>query len=106
MNVYLDDKRPCPEGFHLARTVKECIALIKSNKVETLSLDYNLGYGKPKGYEVVKYMIANQVYARKIIIHSASPFGRKRMFKLLQKHKPRQVSIYIRPALQALTKQE
>jgi hypothetical protein len=51
-------------------------------------------------------MIANQVYARKIIIHSASASGRKRMFNTLQKHKPRQVSIYIRPALQALTKQE
>lgn len=97
MNVYLDDKRPCPPGFRLARTVKECIELIKSNKIATLSLDYNLGYGNPTGYEVVKYMIANHRYARKIIIHSASPFGRKRMFKMLQKHKPRHVFIYIRP---------
>lgn len=106
MNVYLDDKRPCPSGFHLARTAKECITLIKSNKIATLSLDYNLGYGNPTGYEVVKYMIANHLYPRKIIIHSASAFGRKRMFKLLQKHKPQHVSIYIRPALQAFTKLE
>ncbi|CAM4321901.1 cyclic-phosphate processing receiver domain-containing protein [Paenibacillus alkaliterrae] len=99
MDVFLDDKRRCPPGFCLVRTAKDCIALLKTNTIATLSLDYNLGYGKPTGYEVAKYMTANNVYADKIIIHSADSLGRHRMFRLLQKHKPEHVLIYIRPAI-------
>ncbi|MCZ8515330.1 cell division protein FtsJ [Paenibacillus filicis] len=97
INVYLDDMRPCPKGFILARTVESCIELISSKKLDTLSLDHDLGFGKPSGYEVVKFMIANKIYAKKIIIHSANPFGRLRMFNLLVKNKPKEVELYIRP---------
>lgn len=97
MNVYLDDKRPCPPDFLLVRTAKECIALIKNNKLATISLDYNLGRGNPTGYEVAKYMSANNVYANTIIIHSADSVGRKRMARLLRKHMPEHVLLIIRP---------
>ncbi|WNQ14018.1 hypothetical protein MJA45_13665 [Paenibacillus aurantius] len=97
INVYLDDMRPCPKGFILVRTVEACIKLISLKKVNTLSLDHDLGFGRPSGYELVKYMVTHKIYAKKIIIHSANPFGRIRMFKLLEKHKPAQVELYIRP---------
>ncbi|MEK8132942.1 cyclic-phosphate processing receiver domain-containing protein [Paenibacillus filicis] len=97
INVYLDDIRPCPQGYQLARSVESCMELIRSKKLDTLSLDHDLGFGKPSGYELVKFMVANNIYAKKIIIHSANPFGRLRMFKLLQKHKPKEVELYIRP---------
>ncbi|TVY07237.1 cyclic-phosphate processing receiver domain-containing protein [Paenibacillus cremeus] len=100
MNVYLDDIRPCPSGFHLARTAKECIDLIQSGKgkLQTLSLDYNLGLGNPTGYTVAQYIVDNNTYAKQIIIHSANPFGRMKMFKLLHHHKPKHVKLSIRPA--------
>ncbi|MFC6226475.1 cyclic-phosphate processing receiver domain-containing protein [Paenibacillus allorhizosphaerae] len=97
INVYLDDVRPCPKGFKIARSVESCIKLISSAKVDTLSLDHDLGFGKPSGYEIVKFMVTNKIYAKKIIIHSANPFGRLRMFRMLQMHKPAHVELFIRP---------
>jgi hypothetical protein len=97
INVFLDDERPCPKNFRLARSVKECIRLLKTKKVKILSLDYDLGFGQPNGMELVQYMVAHNLYARKIIIHSANPFGRFRMYSLLNKNKPKEVSINISP---------
>jgi hypothetical protein len=97
ISVYLDDIRPCPEGYILARSVEACMEIIRSKKLHTLSLDHDLGFGQPSGYELVKYLVANNIYAKKIIIHSANPWGRLRMYKLLAKHKPKEVELYIRP---------
>ncbi|GAA3413805.1 cyclic-phosphate processing receiver domain-containing protein [Paenibacillus hodogayensis] len=97
INVFLDDLRPCPKGYKYAQTADECIKLITDNKVNALSLDHDLGFGKPSGYEVVKYMVQNRTYPKKIVIHSANPFGRFRMVELLTKHKPRNVDLIVRP---------
>ncbi|RKN84642.1 cyclic-phosphate processing receiver domain-containing protein [Paenibacillus ginsengarvi] len=97
INVYLDDLRPCPKGYKYVQTADECIKLISKNSVNVLSLDHDLGFGKPSGYEVVKYMVQNRTYPKKIVIHSANPFGRFRMLRLLIKHKPRKVILLVRP---------
>jgi len=97
MKIFLDDLRPCPKGFRLAKTVNECLKLIKNNKIDVISLDHDLGFGQPSGFEVVKYMVRNKIYASKIIIHSANPFGRMRMYRLLKQNKPKNVSLIIQP---------
>ncbi|WP_424768950.1 cyclic-phosphate processing receiver domain-containing protein [Paenibacillus sp. sgz302251] len=97
MNVFLDDKRRCPSVYMPARSADECIRLIKSGSIDTLSLDYNLGRGNPTGYTVVEYMTDHRTYPRRIIIHSASPSGRARMYRHLKKHKPSGVQLLIRP---------
>ncbi|MDQ0061436.1 cyclic-phosphate processing receiver domain-containing protein [Paenibacillus harenae] len=99
MKLFLDDRRPCPAGYRLARTADECISLIKENEITVLSLDYNLGIGQPKGYAVAKYIAANASYPPKIIIHSNDRIGRIRMYRLLRKHMPSHasISITIRP---------
>ncbi|MFB0841482.1 cyclic-phosphate processing receiver domain-containing protein [Paenibacillus oleatilyticus] len=98
MNVYLDDLRPCPKGFKLARSVEQCIDLMKAGPVNILSLDHDLGLGKASGYDLVKYMVAKGLYAKKeIIIHSANPIGRHLMWTLLHKHKPNHVKLSVRP---------
>jgi hypothetical protein len=97
INVFLDDWRPCPAGFHPARTARECVNLLRKRSVAVLSLDHDLGIGRPSGYEVVKTMVRDRLYAKKIIIHSANPFGRHRMYHLLNRHKPRSVELLIRP---------
>lgn len=43
MKVYLDDIRPCPSGWRLARNYDEAITLLKSGCVEEISLDHDLG---------------------------------------------------------------
>lgn len=95
MKLFLDDRRPCPAGYRLARSAKECIALLQTNEITVLSLDYNLGIGQPKGYTVAKYIAVNAVYPPKIIIHSNDRSGRMRMYRLLRKHMPNQASISI-----------
>jgi hypothetical protein len=45
MNVYLDNDRPAPPGYQLARTVDQAKSFLKSGRVEKLSLDYDLDKG-------------------------------------------------------------
>lgn len=97
INVFLDDLRPCPKGFKFAQTAKECIKLIRENKVNILSLDHDLGFGTPSGFEVVNYIVNNKTYPKKIIIHSANPFGRLRMYNLLIRYKPEKVILLVQP---------
>ena len=70
---------------------------MKRNKVKILSLDYNLGFGQPNGMDLVRYMVAHNLYAKKIIIHSANPFGRFKMYFMLDANKPKHVSLTISP---------
>ncbi|GFR38272.1 hypothetical protein PRECH8_15680 [Insulibacter thermoxylanivorax] len=97
INVYLDDFRPCPQGFVLARNVEECIELLKNYDVNILSLDHDLGFGQPTGYDLVVQMVENGYYANEIYLHSSSASGRMSMYRLLQAHKPDHVVVYEHP---------
>lgn len=97
INVFLDDLRPCPKGYKYAKSADECIQLIKKNKVNVLSLDHDLGFACPSGFEVVKYMVKHKRYPNQIILHTANPFGRFRMFHLLKQNKPKEVTLLVRP---------
>lgn len=97
INVYLDDFRPCPKGFVLARNMEECLTLLSNSKVNILSLDHDLGIGEPTGYDLVRQMVEKGYYANEIYLHSSSASGRMNMYQLLQKHKPEHVAIYNYP---------
>lgn len=97
INVFLDDLRSAPPGFVLARTANEAVRLLSSNSVDVLSLDYDLGWDQPTGYEVAKFMVEHRLFPRHVIIHSANPFGRARMYRLLSRFKPKGMTIDIRP---------
>ena len=43
MKVYLDDLRPVPDGWVLAKTASEAIGLLTTRTVTDLSLDHDLG---------------------------------------------------------------
>lgn len=97
INVYLDDFRPCPKGFVLAKNVEECLELLSNFEVNILSLDHDLGIGEPTGYDLVKRMVEQGVYASEIYLHSSSAIGRTNMFELLQQHKPEHVKVFPYP---------
>lgn len=97
INVYLDDMRPCPKGFVLARNASECIALLEDCEIDILSLDHDLGLDEPTGYDVAKYMVERGLFARNIYLHSSSAIGRSKMFQLLYKHKPEGVQVHTFP---------
>ncbi len=97
IHVFLDDVRPCPKGFVPARTVEECILLLQECEVHVLSLDYDLGWDQPNGYELARYMVQHRLFAKEIYLHSSSPTGRMNMYQLLYSHKPEHVKLYNRP---------
>jgi hypothetical protein len=49
MNIYLDDERQAPKGWLQVKTVEALVASLKKHKgkINTVSLDYHLGYGYP-----------------------------------------------------------
>ncbi|MFD0711668.1 cyclic-phosphate processing receiver domain-containing protein [Paenibacillus sp. GCM10027626] len=93
MNVYLDDYRPCPAGFVLASNAEECILLLQHEEVDTLSLDYDLGWGQPTGLEVVRYIVESGRFPKTIYLHTSSPAGKMQMYRMLAEHAPVHVHI-------------
>lgn len=71
MKIYLDDVRPCPNGWTLVRWPEEAIELLKNNpgKVEALSLDHDLACAQTPertGYDVLVWL-EEQVIANKFM---------------------------------------
>ncbi|WP_027093943.1 cyclic-phosphate processing receiver domain-containing protein [Cohnella thermotolerans] len=97
IDVFLDDTRPNPPGFKLARTAEEAIRYLRTKKVNVLSLDYDLSSSPKTGYDVVRFMVNNRIYPQLIVIHSANPYGRRRMLNLLLARKPESVKVTVNP---------
>lgn len=75
-DVYLDDERETPPGWHRCYHVHEVVALIKAGEVRKLSLDHDLGDGEKTGLHLVIWMIENNRWPReKPTVHSANPVG-------------------------------
>ncbi|QWU14355.1 hypothetical protein SAMN04487895_101658 [Paenibacillus sophorae] len=88
INLYVDDLRDCPEGFILARTYEEAIAIIESQDVNILTLDHDLGEDEhghelPNGYDLVKYFCEYGLKVDKIYLHTDNPVGRANMYETL-----------------------
>ena len=67
INVYLDDLRPPPEGFILARDALECRLLLLGNNINILSLDHDLGDTNTEtGYDFCKWLVEAGMYEPKI----------------------------------------
>jgi hypothetical protein len=82
MQVWLDDERPCPDGYEHCRTAFEAIALLATGNVEAVDLDHDLGT-KDTGYDVALY-IEQGAYDRtlprlKWSLHTANPVGLAKM---------------------------
>jgi S-adenosylmethionine:tRNA-ribosyltransferase-isomerase (queuine synthetase) len=93
IHVYLDDMRPCPAGFVLARNAEECILLLQEYEVGVLSLDFELGLDQPNGLHVVRYIAASGRYPKEIYLHTSSESGRLAMYQLLFQNKPESVKL-------------
>ena len=85
MKIFLDDTRDAPEGWVLAKTADKAINLLRLNKVECISLDYDLGSFYKTGYDVLRW-IEDKIYLSdenfkvpEILIHTQNPVGRARM---------------------------
>ncbi|MGC4063201.1 MAG: hypothetical protein QM784_00835 [Polyangiaceae bacterium] len=84
MRVFVDDQRPAPSGWTLARNADEAIAMLRRGNVEELSLDYDLGdpsFGT--GSDVLDWLelalAENRTSLPRLHAHSGSPLGRRRL---------------------------
>ncbi|MFK4302304.1 hypothetical protein ABH892_002408 [Paenibacillus sp. RC254] len=97
MHLFMDDYRPCPPGFKLARDAEECLLLLHEYPISVLSLDYDLGPGQPTGKDVAAAIAGKQLYPREIYLHSSSAEGRRAMYELLYANKPEGVTVHNGP---------
>ncbi|MFB9330441.1 cyclic-phosphate processing receiver domain-containing protein [Paenibacillus aurantiacus] len=97
INVYLDDFRPCPAGFVLAKNAEECILLLEGEQIGILSLDFDLGWGQPTGLHVVQAMVQLGLYPQEVYLHTSSPSGKMQMYQLLLRHAPEHVRLHNGP---------
>lgn len=84
MKLYLDDMRPCPEGWTLATTENNAILTLIANKVTEISLDHDLGEGNGDGYRVICWIehkaMTDLTYIPPFVkIHSANVAVRSKM---------------------------
>lgn len=83
MKIYLDDVRDAPEGWIRAKTVTEALRLLRTNTVEEISLDNDLGDGESEGYtllNIIEWTVAQGTLdPPKMKVHSSNPAARKRM---------------------------
>ncbi|EJT86038.1 cyclic-phosphate processing receiver domain-containing protein [Pseudomonas asiatica] len=84
MKVCLDDQRPAPVGWTRAYWPDEVIRLLRSRKVEVLSLDHDLGDDqRGTGYDVITWIEQEVALDRftppLILVHSANPVAAQLM---------------------------
>tara|TARA_Y100000034_G_scaffold121598_1_gene165995 strand:+ start:1273 stop:1857 length:585 start_codon:yes stop_codon:yes gene_type:complete len=85
MKVYLDDERQTPPGFIRAYWPEEAIAMLKTGKVDEISLDHDLGDDEHgTGYDVVKW-IEEEVFLNGFVppemnVHSANSSAAAKMW--------------------------
>lgn len=102
VHVYLDDFRTCPKGFVLAKDAAECILLIDNEQIDILSLDFDLGWNQPTGYEVVKHLVATKKFPNIIYLHTSSMVGKQQMYHALMEVLPENVELFSGPMPQQL----
>jgi hypothetical protein len=115
MKLFVDDFRSPPEGWKLARTMREAQEIMLHYEIEELSLDHDLGACEDcimadkhigdmetpettfmnwcphyeDGTRLVQWMIEQKIWPRKKPeVHSANPLGRARMRALIEQYGP------------------
>lgn len=87
MKLFVDDVRPPPAGWTLARTVKEAIGILEAGRVTDVSLDYFIGEGEGGTFLPVAHYIADMPKARRpkrARLHTASSAGAARLAQALK----------------------
>lgn len=96
-NLFLDDVRPCPKGYVLARSYEEAINLIKELGCPSfISFDHDLGLipGQVElnGFSLAKWLVEKDLDHQIIpdhfnyVIHSSNSQGRANIDGLLKQY--------------------
>jgi uncharacterized membrane protein len=86
VKLYVDDVRPVPDGWRLARTVEEALLLLQSEIFEEVSLDYMIGHTPARTFAPVAHFIAQlppERRPKKVFLHTSSPLGARELERIL-----------------------
>lgn len=120
VKLWHDDIRPAPPGWLWARTNEEAQAILKEHVVVECSLDHDLGLHEVEelpeeieslidlmaltasrvgqtGYDLVNWMIVEDIFPAVITIHSWNPEGANAMAQRLARCAPEGTSLTVRP---------
>lgn len=110
VRLFVDDVRPAPDGFILARTVEEAKVYLEREDIIAVSLDHDMGacpectakgehigdMSTPEttymnwcphasdGYALVMWMIEHHRIPPLVYVHSMNPVGKARMIAALE----------------------
>lgn len=79
MNLWVDDAKPCPEGWAVARTYTDAWHLLARYEYDCVALDHDLG-DDGTGYDLLCAMERGELRRpRSFLLISLNPVGRARM---------------------------
>lgn len=90
MKLWVDDLRPAPEGWSLAKNIDEAKDALEGGEVDETSLDHDLGEGHGReGYDFVLWMAEYGVWPENsLTVHSANPPGAEKMCAIVERYGP------------------
>ena len=87
LNLWVDDEKPAPEGWAVARTFSAAVDALKRFPYDTVALDHDLGDDdSPTGYDLLCLMERGELPTpRAISVISWNPVGAKRMLTVIRR---------------------
>lgn len=80
LSLWVDDCKPCPNGFAVARTYDDAMHMLRRFQYGTLYLDHDLADPQDRtGYDLLMQAIAEGVAPEDVRVISWNPVGRKRI---------------------------
>ena len=83
MKLYLDDEREAPKDWVLVKTVEAAINMLKTGRVEEISLDHDLGNEFLNGMDVLRWLEGSywidNFHIPYVRIHTANVAVREKM---------------------------
>lgn len=92
-NLFLDDLRPAPGGWVLAKTVDEAKGFLSTGHVQQLSLGRVLGCKNESSLDIARFIVDSGKFPARIVLHSGDLTARKNMFKMLLRYGPYRVVV-------------
>jgi hypothetical protein len=85
-SIWVDDCKPAPEGFAVARNYDDALSMLRRFDYAELYLDHDLGDDGRTGYDLLMQLIAEGKVPPRVECISWNPAGRARILAALENH--------------------
>lgn len=96
MKLFVDDERPAPEGWTLAKTSQEALSILAEVRelgrtLDVISLDHDLStvmYEDDTTRPVMLWMCETEWWPTELYVHTANPYGEEWLVGMAQRYAP------------------